>query len=287
MERPRIVIYRRWLSLFCLLLAAPSARSDEITLPDLAGASSIDLKTDDPSLSKRSFGQQLVHDTRYMLSAPARWDADDWKGFGVAAALVIGTGALMDKREGDGADDEESELDRLASNVERFGGEFSAITMAGFYAGAKLFDSPRAAAVAEDGLTASIIASVIITPLTKWTIGRVRPSDTADNTEFHPFGHNHSFPSGHTTQAFALASVIGAHYDSPWVDTAAYTTATLVGYARHQHNAHWPSDIVAGALIGFAVGQTVVRLNDENRGAHLSLQASADGPMLAWVIPFH
>ena len=76
---------------------------------------------------------------------------------------------------------------------------------------------------------------------------------------------NSSFPSGHTTQAFALASVISGHYDDAWVKYSSYTVAGLVGIARSYHDAHFASDVLAGALVGTLVGQSVV---EHNRTAH-------------------
>jgi hypothetical protein len=277
----------RLLLFACAVLLNSPTWGDDIMLPDLGlAAGALALSTHiDTGPSKRGFGAQLLHDTKYILSAPLRWDANDAMWCGIAAATVLGTGLLIDKNEGDGASDGEHPMDEFASHVEKFGGEYSFVTLAGFYAGGKLLRSPRAQAVAEDGLTASIIAAGIISPLVKWTVGRVRPANTTDTTDFRPFGHNHSFPSGHTTQAFTVASVISAHYDSPWIDAAAYTTAAFVGYARHQHQAHWASDIAAGAVLGIAVGHTVVRLNEENRGARVGVIPSKHGPMLGLVIP--
>jgi hypothetical protein len=238
----------------------------------------------DPSSSTpRSFGSQLLYDTGYVFTAPARWDTTDWMHAGLVAA-VIGTSALFDKRESDPGGDSSNNLDNLAKKLEPFGERYSLATLLGFYGIGKLTDSPREIAVGEDGLTASIV-SALVTSTLKVTVGRARPSQTADKTDFHPFQGDQSFPSGHTTEAFAVASVISAHYDSPWVDTAAYSVATLVGYARHEHNMHWTSDIVAGAVIGYAVGHTVVKLNDENR-SHISIGYGESGPMLQLTIPF-
>lgn len=277
----------RLLLLVCAVLTPSAAWSEDTALPNLATVAPAPPAIDEANAPQRAFGAQLVYDTKYVLSAPMRWDVRDAMWFGVAAVAVLGTGFLADKNEGDGATDGEHALDEVASKAEPFGAEYSFLTLAGFYGGGELFDSPRARAVAEDGLTASIIASGIIAPSVKWAVGRVRPADTTDRTDFHPFGHNHSFPSGHTTQAFTVASVISAHYDSPWIDTAAYTTAALVGYARHQHQAHWTSDIAAGAVLGIAVGHTVVRLNEENRGVHVDVIPSKNGPIVGLVIPLH
>lgn len=277
----------RLLLFTCAVFASLPAWSDDTALPDPATGAPTPPSAVTAKPPARGFGGQLVYDTKYILSAPVRWDARDAMWFGVAAAAVLGTGILADKNEGDAASDSEHRIDRLASKVEPFGAGYSFLTLAGFYAGGKLFDSPRAQAVAEDGITASIIAGGIISPLVKWAVGRVRPANTTDRTDFHPFGHNHSFPSGHTTEAFTVASVISAHYDSLWLDATAYSTAALVGYARHQHQAHWPSDIAAGAILGIAVGRSVVRLNDENRGAHIGLIPSENGPMVGLIIPLH
>ena len=151
----------------------------------------------------------------------------------------------------------------LGSVVEPFGQEYSWAVLAGFYGAGKLFDNPRATAVAQDGFASSVIAAGIITPAIKSLAGRSRPSQTERNYVFGEDGA--SFPSGHATQAFAVASVIAEHYDSRWVDILVYGVAGLVGYARIAHQAHFTSDVLAGAIIGIAVGKAVVRINEQER----------------------
>jgi PAP2 superfamily len=270
-----------------MLLASAPVLSEDVSLPALHSDAPASVGIDNGVAgARRSFGSQLIYDTRYVLTAPARWDRNDWKWFGLTAGAVLGTAALLDKRESDVAADRQLTLDKVATKLEPFGAGYSLATLAGFYGAGKLLDSPRAVAVGEDGLAASIIAGGIISPLLKLAVGRVRPRNTANKAEFHPFSRNHSFPSGHATQAFTVATVISAHYPSPWVSAGAYTVASFVGYARHEHNAHWASDVVAGAALGVAVGRTVVKLNDENRGVHLSVVPGENGPMVAFVIPF-
>lgn len=67
-----------------------------------------------------------------------------------------------------------------------------------------------------------------------------------------PNGEPHSFPSGHTSVAFALAHFMHKEYGeiSRWYSIGAYTCATTVGLMRIAKNAHWVSDVVAGAGIG-------------------------------------
>ncbi len=84
----------------------------------------------------------------------------------------------------------------------------------------------------------------------KGVIGRRRPSKTEDPFTFHPAGHDSSFPSGHTTVAFAAATVFSEQYPHWYVIVPAYAAAGTVGFSRLYANQHWLSDVVAGALLG-------------------------------------
>jgi hypothetical protein len=151
----------------------------------------------------------------------------------------------------------------LARAAGPFGSEYSFATLGAFYLAGKYLKDGRAKAVAEDGLASSLIAAGVITPILKATIGRRRPSQAGVTFERGDGGV--SFPSGHATQAFAVASVVAAHYDSLLIKAAAYGIAGLVGLSRMEQNAHYASDVLAGALIGIAVGNAVVRIHGEER----------------------
>jgi len=86
-----------------------------------------------------------------------------------------------------------------------------------------------------------------------------RPRPHVDHPVQTAFGK--SFPSGHSTTAFAIGSVIAAHSDQAWVKVSAYSIASLVAFSRVYHDEHWTSDVAAGALLGTLVGESVVRLN--------------------------
>ena len=70
--------------------------------------------------------------------------------------------------------------------------------------------------------------------------------------EERPNGGDHSFPSGHTSTAFALAQFMHHEYGdrSIWYSIGAYSCAATVGIMRVAKNAHWISDVVAGAGFG-------------------------------------
>jgi membrane-associated phospholipid phosphatase len=137
-------------------------------------------------------------------------------------------------------------------------------------------------AIGIDGAAASLVASGIITPTLKWAVGRARPNANLGNHYFTPFsGSNESFPSGEATQAFAVASVIAAHYDDLWIKISSYSIASLVGVARIYQDAHWTSDALAGALIGTAVGTAIVHYNEKRRKAKKEEQSFFITPLLA------
>lgn len=62
-----------------------------------------------------------------------------------------------------------------------------------------------------------------------------------------------SFPSGHTTQAFAAATFLNEEYKDryPWMPYASYTVASSVGLLRVANNRHYISDVLVGAGIGY------------------------------------
>ncbi len=177
---------------------------------------------------------------------------------------AVGGALLLDENLRQAVDSNSSgTLRKVSEAVAPFGSEYSFGTLGAFYLAGKLLKNEKALAVAEDGLVSSLIAAGVISPILKATVGRRRPSQT-DSTFSRDEGAV-SFPSGHTTQAFAVASVVAAHYRSPWVRIGAYGLAGLVGFSRMEQGAHYASDVVAGALLGIAVGNAVVRFNESER----------------------
>ncbi len=64
-----------------------------------------------------------------------------------------------------------------------------------------------------------------------------------------------SFPSGHTSQAFFMATLIAQHFHpNIWIVFVLYTVALLVGITRMYVGAHYPRDVLAGAILGSAWG---------------------------------
>ena len=102
-------------------------------------------------------------------------------------------------------------------------------------------------------LFASVAVSGIVADIIKIIAGRYRPSELFEKglygfDFFHIDRALTSFPSGHTATAFALAAAIG--YLWPRFSLVAWACALSVGVSRIAISAHYPSDVLAGALTG-------------------------------------
>lgn len=68
---------------------------------------------------------------------------------------------------------------------------------------------------------------------------------------------NNSFPSGHTTSAFALATVLCLYAKNRYLQLLYFIMALLVGYSRIYLGQHFLPDVVVGMMIGMGVGVIV------------------------------
>jgi hypothetical protein len=212
-----------------------------------------------------AYAKLVWDDTVSMATAPVRWDGDDWLRVGGAVAAVAVTVPFDRSIRKSVQARRTVRADRFFSQWQNLGNNYSFVVLGGFELWGEMGENTNAKNVAMDGLAASIIASGLIVPTLKFTVGRDRPSSNQGTYKFSPFTSNISFPSGHAAQAFAVATVIANHYPQPWVGALAYTSAALVGYARIEQDAHFASDVVAGAIIGVAVARSVVHRHDGPR----------------------
>ena len=113
----------------------------------------------------------------------------------------------------------------------------------------------------ESGLTAGIVTVGI-----KALVGRERPYATNNPFKFKPFSITsrtkyHSFPSGHTTMAWAMITPYAVYYNQPLL----YLIPLSVNFARIYKNRHWLSDTVMGTGIGFSIGYLFSESHKQNR----------------------
>jgi membrane-associated phospholipid phosphatase len=194
-------------------------------------------------------------------------------------------------------------LSRVSSTFRFFGGPGPFIIGGGMYVAGRYAHVARAAELAVHG-TEGVVVGLAVAGALKEALGRARPYVSVD-TNPRSFGFLRgfkgtdfsSFPSGHTTAAFAAAAAVSAETSEWWprsrwiIGPIVYGGATLVGVSRMYDDKHWASDIVMGAAIGVFSGLKTVRFNhthagnridrwllgDSSDAAHVRFQVLPDG----------
>jgi hypothetical protein len=111
---------------------------------------------------------------------------------------------------------------------------------------------------AENGLShlRALASTAVVTGVTKYSVHRERPNQ----------GDHFSFPSGHTSSAFATATSLTYAYG--WrAAVPAYSMAVWTGLSRIADDNHWLSDVVAGAFLGFIFGRATYYESADKRAA--------------------
>jgi membrane-associated phospholipid phosphatase len=128
--------------------------------------------------------------------------------------------------------------------------------------------------------------SGIISQLLKHAIHAPRPHAIISSTEYHYFidGITHSgmtsFPSGHTTSVFALATLLALHTRDKRISLIYLVTAIITGYSRIYLGQHFLADVVAGVLIGtlsallvyWYLSQVKIEWRGVHNESHMQLQ---------------
>lgn len=112
--------------------------------------------------------------------------------------------------------------------------------------------------IGRDMIVAMIVALIIGNLIVKNVIGRVRPYDVY--TMLQPLvdrPSDWSFPSGHTMHSFAAATVLFLHERKAGI--AALLLAAGIGFSRLYNMVHYPTDVLAGMLIGIVIAVLVYR----------------------------
>jgi len=206
--------------------------------------------------------QRAAADVKSLITSPLHWRAREWRRFGEGAALVVAVGVADKQIENAFQRNRSSATDSFARTITPWGGHRAFEVSVALIGVGYFSHNQNVLGAGRDSLEAQLWAAGVITPILKRAVGRARPFLDEGATSFRPEqGHAsayESFPSGHATNAFAAATAIAGHYDNWVVPTIVYTVATSVAMSRVNDRVHWPSDIVAGALIGRAVGRGIV-----------------------------
>jgi membrane-associated phospholipid phosphatase len=227
-------------------------------------------------------------DTKLYFTSPLRWDQEDWLYFG-SALVAISAAHSFDERV----------RDHYATGAKAIlnGGEDTnslrdAAPTAALIAGTGLYaafigdhDGYRETwALIEAGALSGATAEVL-----GYATGRERPDATISPNEWDKGGD--SFPSLHTTVAFAVGTVFAetGNDEYRWIRRIiGYGMASATAYVRTSENVHWLSDSVAGAALGIATARFVLnRQGTEDNRASVQFQPVKNGWLISYSIRTH
>lgn len=229
-------------------------------------AAAVPLRAD----SLKPLPRQAVADARDLATAPLRWREHEWLRFAEGTAVVLAAYVADDQLVRFASRQQNHVLDNYLRNATKLGGGYGVDLTVLLAAGGYFGHDERMMDAGIDAFESSIAAGGVVTPAIKTAVGRARPIYGLGKHSFHPLDSGYqSFPSGHATNAFAIATAIATRYDdSAIVPVAAYGLATSVAFARVHDRVHFASDVLAGGMIGHAIAKSIVW---NHRRAHVAV----------------
>ena len=219
-------------------------------LPHCARADDSDCDVrEDPACRNR--GMRTLDAIGAYVTAPIHWDTEDWLYF-AGALTAIGVSHHFDSTVRDHfTAGSPSALN--SSNSHDLQDSIPTIAMlVGTFGYANISDDNNGRRETNTMIESAAL-SLGAAYLFKYAAGRQGPDQTTDVNRWRAGGN--SFPSLHTTGAFAIGTVLAesGNDDYRWARRLiGYGAASFTVYERLDHNAHWLSDTVAGAVLGAA-----------------------------------
>jgi len=250
-------------SAFAQELSAPVASSDpspsSTTTDTVADSSAQSSNPSSEPSPERQFLKNLLRDQRAIWTAPMHIkEGTPWRLITIGA---VSTALLLtDERTAARLGDNESRL-TISSDVSRAGSWYGLAAVSGaFYLVGRAAHSDKAR---ETGVLSAeaLINGIVVGQALKVITERKRPLDQPGEAQF--FNGGSAFPSGHSINAWAVATVVAHEYDNLPAQLTAYGLASLVSVWRFTGRRHYLSDIFVGGAIGYGIGRYVYRAHHD------------------------
>lgn len=195
-----------------------------------------------------------------IFTAPARFSGSDWIKTGGTLAL---TGAFV-PFDGDIRNEftkgHNSAKDKIADAGNLYGNAVVPLVLgAGIYSGGLVFKDEYVR-ITGRMIIEAVAFSGLITNVSKVIIGRSRPYTERGPYFYNMFTFNEgslSLPSGHSTAAFALSSVLSNRIKNTYISIGLYSISALTALSRIYSDKHWASDVFLGSAIGYFIGDYI------------------------------
>ncbi len=214
--------------------------------------------------------KQFSEESTQFIKFPSRWQGEDY----LKLSVVLGsTLALMQIDETIRSEmlKDRSYNDILPMTLSRYWGEpITSIGLGVFVIAAGAAQSNKFNQKLGFEIAQSFLYTGILTQFSKILIGRGRPNSSSNAYEFRSiseFNDNYwSLPSGHTSLAFSLSTILSLNTDNQILKVLYYIPAFASAFSRLYQNFHWTSDVFLGACLGFFTAKFVYdshKVNDK------------------------
>jgi membrane-associated phospholipid phosphatase len=225
--------------------------------PSLAQKSDDVYKLPTPCYLKRFWS-----DLKELPTKPFHWSGSQWLLFGGVVGASLGAFLIDDDIRQHYRKHRSQFLTDVSDATTHFGDyKMQVPIILSLWTLAVATDSKKLHKISGDAAEASIISAGLITPLLVLVSGRALPNADENALKFKPFTSGRfSYPSGHTTAAFALATVVDQNLRDIygyWQTPILYAMALATAHSRIYDHTHYLSDVILGAGIGWAVGYWV------------------------------
>ncbi len=245
------------------------------------------------------------------FTKPFHMKKKDWINFAKFTSIAISVGVLDERIQKNALKlrNESNFVRQTGMYISRAGGANEVFILAGFGLYGIIAKSQKVKTTTLLA-TQAVIGAALVETVAKIISGRTRPNfygpkEEAEPKFTGPFGNvskgssgnrtNSSFPSGHTTIAFAAATVFAVEYkNKPYIPIIAYSLATLMGVSRITENKHWASDVFVGAGLGYITGRQIsfnyhrlarIKYQEKNKGSlTFNLQYTDWGKILPGIV---
>lgn len=237
-----------------------------------------------PAQNRYNFSQ-FGNETADFIKQPLRWEGNDWLKLGLATA---GTVLVMqlDEPVRDAMLKDRSYYKSTPIEFGRLWGDYyTTVALAGGFALHGVLAGEKSTQKVAFEIAQSALYAGGVTAALKLLLGRARPFMNKGTSEFQPFtildDDFHSLPSGHTTLAFALSTVLSRNAGSPALKIIAFLPAALTAFSRIYQDYHWTSDCLLGGIIGYVVATWVV---DQHDGKEPPVSVSSVYPLTIRIV---
>ncbi|MBI5179593.1 MAG: phosphatase PAP2 family protein [Nitrospinae bacterium] len=233
------------------------------------------------TIDNKAYWKSYASDGLNLITAPARWDSQDW----LTAGTVIGvTGGLyiFDARLQNWVQTNRTQGSNDVATIFKSAGDelyvFPGLALLYLYGEGT--DSEQARRTTLLSLQSWFYSSVLTLGV-KNVAHRHRPNtgDPYDSWDGpRTSSSNVSFPSGHASTAWSVATVIANEYgEVAAVPPVAYTVATLVSLSRVNDNDHWASDVFFSSASGYFIGKALTTWHRQDSYGSLNVLPLFDG----------